>query len=79
MLHLREVVEQPACQAANAFMDGFVADFGDMAQANLNGRDIEVIDQKTEPLYVERMAGLGALIGPHFHHRQKISHPPTRQ
>lgn len=35
--------------------------------------DIEVIDQKTLSLYEERMAGLGALIGPHFHHRQKIS------
>lgn len=35
--------------------------------------NIEVIDQKTHPLYEERMAGLGALIGPHFYHRQKIS------
>jgi len=35
--------------------------------------EIEVIDQNTRPLYKERMAGLGALIGPHFHHRQKIS------
>ncbi|NGX51220.1 MAG: hypothetical protein K1060chlam2_01082 [Chlamydiae bacterium] len=38
--------------------------------------EIEVIDQKTKPLFKERMAGLGALIGPHFHHRQNISIEP---
>lgn len=32
--------------------------------------DIEVIDQSTFSLFKERFAGLGALIGPHFH-RQK--------
>ena len=32
--------------------------------------DIEVIDQTTTPLFHERSAGLGALIGPHFHHRE---------
>lgn len=31
--------------------------------------DIEVIDQSTSVLFEERYAGLGALIGPHFHHR----------
>ena len=35
--------------------------------------DIEVIDQSTRPLFEERYAGLGALIGPHFHRR----HPGT--
>ncbi|MCB1110840.1 MAG: hypothetical protein KDK64_07640, partial [Chlamydiia bacterium] len=34
--------------------------------------DIEVIDPATRPLFDERFAGLGALIGPHFHHRQEI-------
>ena len=34
--------------------------------------DIEVIDQQTLPLYEERKAGLGALIGPHFHQRQEV-------
>ena len=29
----------------------------------------EVIDQSTRALFEERYAGLGALIGPHFHHR----------
>lgn len=31
--------------------------------------EIEVIDQSTRNLFEERYAGLGALIGPHFHHR----------
>jgi hypothetical protein len=38
--------------------------------------DTEIIDQSTKPLFTERCAGLGALIGPHFHHRpsNKIPH-----
>ena len=32
--------------------------------------EIEVMDQKTLPSFEERMAGMGALIGPHFHHRK---------
>lgn len=32
--------------------------------------DVEVIDQGTRTLFEERFAGLGALIGPHFHHRK---------
>lgn len=31
--------------------------------------DVEVIDPSTQALFEERYAGLGALIGPHFHHR----------
>jgi hypothetical protein len=31
--------------------------------------DLQVIDQSTKALFDERFAGLGALIGPHFHHR----------
>ena len=34
--------------------------------------DIEVIDQSTMNLFLERKAGLGALIGPHFYHRKVI-------
>ncbi|MES2199911.1 MAG: hypothetical protein V4489_07070 [Chlamydiota bacterium] len=30
---------------------------------------IDVIDQNTTPLFEDRFAGLGSLIGPHFHHR----------
>lgn len=36
---------------------------------------VEAIDQSTWPLFEERAAGLGALIGPHFHHRKQI--PPV--
>jgi hypothetical protein len=38
--------------------------------------DIEVIDQTTSILYNQRAAGLGALIGPHFHHRKDKDIPP---
>ncbi len=34
--------------------------------------DIEAIDQTTFPLFYERFAGLGALIGPHFHQQKEI-------
>lgn len=35
----------------------------------------EVIDQSTKTLFEERFAGLGALIGPHFHHRNPAIQP----
>lgn len=37
--------------------------------------DREVIDQATRPLFEERFAGLGALIGPHFHRRLPAVQP----
>ena len=37
--------------------------------------DIDVIDQKTKSIFEDRMAGLGALIGPHFHHRKENEIP----
>lgn len=37
--------------------------------------DIEAIDQSTWPLFEERYAGLGALIGPHFHQREQGNIP----
>lgn len=40
--------------------------------------DIEVIDQSTVPLFEERFAGLGALIGPHFHRRKASVLPKIR-
>ncbi len=33
---------------------------------------VEVIDQNTHSLFEERCAGLGALIGPHFHERETV-------
>ncbi|MBS0627538.1 MAG: hypothetical protein JSS09_04935 [Verrucomicrobia bacterium] len=38
---------------------------------------IDVIDQNTIPLFEERFAGLGSLIGPHFHHRPLNQIPPV--
>lgn len=35
--------------------------------------DIEAIDQSTKTLFDEKYAGLGAMIGPHFHHRTTIA------
>lgn len=39
-------------------------------------RSIEIIDQTTHYLFEERNAGLGALIGPHFHHRPGLKKEP---
>jgi len=39
---------------------------------------IEVIDPTTRALFDERSAGLGALIGPHFHHRRPEVIPPIK-
>jgi len=38
--------------------------------------NIEVMDQSTIPLFEDRFAGLGALIGPHFHRRRPEIIPP---
>lgn len=40
--------------------------------------ELEIIDQTTKPLFEERYAGLGALIGPHFHHRNEKVIPPVK-
>jgi hypothetical protein len=39
---------------------------------------LEVIDQSTRNLFEERYAGLGALIGPHFHHRKPEAIPAIK-
>ncbi|MDF2550062.1 MAG: hypothetical protein K0S07_1129 [Chlamydiales bacterium] len=41
--------------------------------------DREVIAQSTKGLFLERFAGLGALIGPHFHHRSADAIPAVLQ
>lgn len=41
--------------------------------------DIEVIDQSTRVLFEERYAGLGALIGPHFHRRRAEIVPAIKE
>jgi hypothetical protein len=40
--------------------------------------DVEVIATSTRGLFEERFAGLGALIGPHFHHRRPEVIPPIK-
>lgn len=40
--------------------------------------NLEVIDQSTKNLFEERFAGLGALIGPHFHHRKTETLPKVK-
>lgn len=47
----------------------FLPDKG-MNLISLKKGELEVIDQTTQSLFDERYAGLGTLIGPHFHHRQ---------
>jgi hypothetical protein len=42
---------------------------------SLKKGSIEVIQQETRPLFAERFAGLGALIGPHFHRRHPACVP----
>ncbi len=39
---------------------------------------LEIIEQSTKSLFEERYAGLGSLIGPHFHHRRAVSIPPIK-
>ena len=38
--------------------------------------ELEIIEQSTRSLFEERYAGLGALIGPHFHRRKPETIPP---
>src|SRR5262245_23646805 len=40
--------------------------------------ECEAIDQGTWDIFEERYAGLGALIGPHFHHRNPQVIPPVK-
>lgn len=55
----------------------FLPDKG-MNLISLKKGDLEVIDQSTRPLFEERYAGLGALIGPHFHRRQPETVPKVK-
>lgn len=47
----------------------FLPDRG-MNMISYKRANIEIIDQSTKNLFEERFAGLGALIGPHFHRRR---------
>lgn len=41
--------------------------------------EIEIIDQSTRSLFEERYAGLGSLIGPHFHRRHPATISPIQE
>ncbi len=43
----------------------------------LTSKKIQIIDLSTKPLFEERFAGLGSLIGPHFYHRKQIPPVPS--
>jgi len=47
----------------------FLSDKG-MNLISFKKGDIEVIEQSTQDIFEERFAGLGSLIGPHFHRRR---------
>lgn len=47
-----------------------------MNMVRFSKKNLSIIDPATAPLFEERFAGLGPLIGPHFHHRQEI--PPVK-
>jgi len=56
--------------------------FSPLQGMNLTGfakNNIAIIDPKTEPLFEERFAGLGSLIGPHFYHRAQIPSVPFEE
>ena len=55
----------------------FLPEFG-MNMISFKKDTLEVIDQSTRSLFEERYAGLGALIGPHFHHRKPELIPPIK-
>lgn len=55
----------------------FLPELG-MNMASFRKGGIEAIDQATKVLFDERYAGLGALIGPHFHHRNPAVIPPVK-
>lgn len=55
----------------------FLPDKG-MNLVSLKKGDLEVIDQSTRNLFEERYAGLGALIGPHFHRRKTETLPKIK-
>jgi hypothetical protein len=67
-----ETVRLQAGSYSAAFVPGKGMNF-----VSLKKGGIEAIDQSTKDLFEARYAGLGALIGPHFHHRKVI--PPIKE
>lgn len=60
---------KPVTISYDAYQATFLPEQG-MNLVSFKKGDLEIIDQSTLPLFEERFAGLGALIGPHFHRRR---------
>lgn len=61
--------KNPVTISYGAYQATFLPDQG-MNLVSFKKGNLEIIDQSTLPLFEERFAGLGALIGPHFHRRR---------
>lgn len=60
---------------AGGYCARFIPEKG-MNFVSLSKDGVEAIDQSTLPLFEKRFAGLGAMIGPHFHHRKVLPSAP---
>lgn len=74
-LNMAAIVLEHQTKQGERLRATFLPDKG-MNLISLKKDDLEVIDQSTLNLFEERYAGLGALIGPHFHHRRAELIPP---
>ena len=74
---MEAIVLQNQAQTGERLEATFLPDKG-MNMISYRHGEIEVIDQSTKELFEERYAGLGALIGPHFHHRLSSTIPPIQ-
>ncbi|MBA3816620.1 MAG: hypothetical protein H0X29_08910 [Parachlamydiaceae bacterium] len=68
MLNTNAIVLKNMSPSNELLQATFLPDQG-MNMISFKKGELEVIDQSTIPLFEERFAGLGALIGPHFHRR----------
>lgn len=66
---MKEVILEHSLPDGELLRAVFLPDYG-MNLISLKKGEIEVIDQSTRKGFEERRGGLGALIGPHFHHRK---------
>lgn len=72
---MKEIILQHVSEKGGLVKATFLPENG-MNLKSLIIDSIELIDQSTQNLFDEKMAGLGALIGPHFYHRKEIPKVP---
>lgn len=72
---MQKIVLENLSPDGNRLAATFLPEKG-MNLISYKSNDLEIIEQSTQDLFDERLAGLGALIGPHFHHRTVI--PPIK-